>query len=163
MRDDSDKKEREFTGTLDVSDELCADGSEALSYNTDDDDEFIIKNRKAVRRLMKYAYAQVHIAIRGYIVRDATGLNILYVTGYTPPVREKNSSKFEPYDELEEERTRKKRRKKHPEDITDNDGNSLPPEFSSIEEIDENATSSFACEDENPYEVSASDDEDDNQ
>ncbi|MBQ6471402.1 MAG: hypothetical protein IJJ33_05425 [Victivallales bacterium] len=81
----NERNEVELFGELGETDELCDDGSSALSLMTPEGDEYIICNRKIVRRLMKYAEAQVEITLRGYVRHDPSGIEILSVTGYDAP------------------------------------------------------------------------------
>ena len=52
---ENSQREIDVKGHIEVSDELCEDGSEALVFITEDNEEFVIRNRKVVKRLMKYA------------------------------------------------------------------------------------------------------------
>ena len=79
------EEEREYvelTGILDVSTELCIDGSEALALVTDDGDEYVINNRKTVKRLFKYAYNMSRLICTGYLEHDPTGIDILSVVSF---------------------------------------------------------------------------------
>ncbi len=85
-RDYYEKKEMDIEGRVDVSDELCDDGSEALSIVTDDGDEYIIKSRKMIKHLMKYAYVDdLKIKFHGFARLDTDGIVLFTVTGYKLP------------------------------------------------------------------------------
>ncbi|MBR0459590.1 MAG: hypothetical protein IJJ26_10170 [Victivallales bacterium] len=97
-----EQERQEFIGTLDVTDELCDDGSNALSFTTTDGEEYIIRNRKMVRRLEKYAYEQSEVTIWGCVKHDPSGIDVLCVSEYdAPPIED---------DYPQEERPRKRRR-----------------------------------------------------
>ena len=86
MRDYYEKKEMDIEGRVDVSDELCDDGSEALAIVTDDGDEYIIKSRKMIKHLMKYAYVDdLKIKFHGFARLDTDGIVLFTVTGYKLP------------------------------------------------------------------------------
>ena len=78
---ESNQREINISGRIEVSDELCEDGSEALVFITEESDEFVIRNRKVVRRLKKYAY-QDPIKIHGMVKRSTDGIDVLGVLGY---------------------------------------------------------------------------------
>jgi len=145
MVDDDPREEIEITGQIDVSDELCSNGTEALAIVTADGDEYVIKNRKTVKRLKKYAYDQSVIKFRGYITHDPTGIELFSVLSYEPPEHEEDEPVSIPYEESEERRRHK--RKKHRRDLDDEDDNEIAeaqnqlhaiinPDLSSLDEIE---------------------------
>ena len=85
---DSDNSENlvTITGQLDVSDELCSDGTAALSIINDDGDEYVINNRRIVKRLQRLAYNQETLVLTGTFRQDSTGLKILSVQSCAKPV-----------------------------------------------------------------------------
>ena len=85
---DSDNSEKlvTITGQLDVSDELCSDGTAALSIINDNGDEYVINNRRVVKRLQRLAYNQETLVFTGTVRQDSTGLKILSVQSCAKPV-----------------------------------------------------------------------------
>ena len=88
---ENSQREIDLKGHIEVSDELCEDGSEALVFITEDNEEFVIRNRKVVKRLMKYAYQDDSpIKIHGLVKRSTDGINVLGVLGYEAPKQEQS-------------------------------------------------------------------------
>jgi len=88
---ENNQREIDVKGHIEVSDELCEDGTEALVFITEDSEEFVIRNRKVVRRLMKYAYLEdVAIKIHGMVKRATDGIDVLGVLGYEAPKQEED-------------------------------------------------------------------------
>ena len=105
----SESKQREIDvkGHIEVSDELCEDGTEALVFITEDNEVFVIRNRKVVRRLMKFAYQDdIAIKIHGMVKRSTDGIDVLGVLGYEAPKQEEND---EPSLIIPEVKSRKKK------------------------------------------------------
>lgn len=136
MGEDEDRVEIEVVGHLDVSDEHCSDGSAALSIVLDNGDEYTVRNRKVVKRLMKYAYDQVEMTFKGYLSHDPTGIDVFSVTSVVPPVREKRNTANVPYEEDEEKRHRGKRHKGH-NSRSDASEDEERPDIRSIEELED--------------------------
>ena len=86
MGNDDSEKQVTITGQLDVSDELCSDGTAALSIILDNGDEYVINNRKVVKRLHRLAYNQETVVFTGTVRQDSTGLKILSVQSCAKPV-----------------------------------------------------------------------------
>ena len=104
---EDNQREIDVKGHIEVSDELCDDGTEALVFITEDSEEFIIRNRKVVRRLMKYAYQDdIAIKIHGMVKRSTDGIDVLGVMGYEAP---KQEEKDEPPMIIPEVKPRKKK------------------------------------------------------
>ncbi len=83
---ESNQREIDINGHIEVSDELCDDGTEALVFITEDNEEFVIRNRKVVKRLIKYAYQDdIAIKIHGLVKRSTDGIDVLGVLGYEVP------------------------------------------------------------------------------
>ncbi len=72
-------------GQLDVSDELCSDGTAALSVTLENGEEYTINNRKTVKRLQKMAYNQATLMFTGTLSEDSTGLKVISVQSCTFP------------------------------------------------------------------------------
>ena len=83
--DDDNEKTITIQGQLDVSDELCSDGTAALSVILENGEEYVINNRKTVKRLQKMAYNQETLVFTGTIKQDSTGLNVLVVQSCAKP------------------------------------------------------------------------------
>lgn len=113
MRDeDYEKKEIDLLGRIDVSDELCDDGSEALAIVTDDGEEYVIKNRKMVKRLMKYAYVDdLKIAFHGFSRLDDDGITLFSVVNYSIPEITRNQQELLAV-EVDAENSRQQQKKK---------------------------------------------------
>ena len=86
MESDNSEKLVTITGQLDVSDELCSDGTAALSIILDNGDEYVINNRRVVKRLQRFAYNQETLVFTGTVRQDSTGLKILSVQSCAKPV-----------------------------------------------------------------------------
>ena len=86
MDSDNSEKQVTITGQLDVSDELCSDGTAALSIILDNGDEYVINNRRVVKRLQRFAYNQETLVFTGTLRQDSTGLKILSVQSCAKPV-----------------------------------------------------------------------------
>lgn len=83
---ESEQREINAKGRIEVSDELCGDGTEALVFITADEDEYVIRNKKAVKHLKKYAYLDdVEITIHGLVKRSTDGIDVLGVLGFDVP------------------------------------------------------------------------------
>ena len=86
---ENNQREIDVKGHIEVSDELCEDGTEALVFITEDNEVFVIRNRKVVRRLMKFAYQDdIAIKIHGMVKRSTDGIDVLGVLGYEAPKQE---------------------------------------------------------------------------
>ena len=115
------EEEREYvelTGVLDVSTELCIDGSEALALVTDDGDEYVINNRKTVKRLFKYAYNMSRLICTGYLEHDPTGIDIFSVVSFVEDETPQNiptPKKAAPKKAAEKKASPKKAEEKHTE------------------------------------------------
>ena len=83
--DDNKEKIITIQGQLDVSDELCSDGTAALSVTLENGEEYVINNRKTVKRLQKMAYNQETLVFTGTIKQDSTGLRVLLVQSCAKP------------------------------------------------------------------------------
>ncbi len=104
---ESNQREIDVKGHIEVSDELCEDGTEALVFITEDNEVFVIRNRKVVKRLMKFAYQDdIAIKIHGMVKRSTDGIDVLGVLGYEAPKPEEND---EPSLIIPEVKSRKKK------------------------------------------------------
>ena len=104
---ESNQREIDVKGHIEVSDELCEDGTEALVFITEDNEVFVIRNRKVVKRLMKFAYQDdIAIKIHGMVKRSTDGIDVLGVLGYEAPKQEEND---EPSLIIPEVKSRKKK------------------------------------------------------
>ena len=92
MDNDNPENTVTITGQLDVSDELCSDGTAALSIILDNGDEFVINNRRVVKKLQRLAYNQERLIFTGTVRQDSTGLNVFSVQGCTKPVEKAKAS-----------------------------------------------------------------------
>ena len=136
---DDERKEIEVTGELGETDELCDDGSSALSLMTPEGDEYIICNRRMVRRLMKYAEAQVEITLRGYVRHDPTDIDILSVTGFDAPRLDEDSNyNYDDSEPLPRSRRRRKRVEDEDEDdsLDENDSENLDEDYDADSSLD---------------------------
>ena len=85
MESECTDKSITITGQLDVSDELCSDGTAALSIILDNGDEYVISNRKVVKRQQRLAYNQERLVFTGVVKQDATGLKVFSVQSCSKP------------------------------------------------------------------------------
>ena len=100
MRDRDEKREMDLRGHLEVSDELCEDGNQALLIVTADGDEYYVKNRRMIRKLQKYAfYDDIEIDFHGILKYDLDGLPVFSILNYVVPkgnVVEQDESNYSP-------------------------------------------------------------------
>ncbi len=110
---ESNQREININGHIEVSDELCEDGTEALAFITEEGEEFVIRNRKVVKRLKKYAYQEdIPIKIHGLVKRSTDGIDVLGVLGYEAPKPEKESEPSLIISDLEPRKKRSGRRRR---------------------------------------------------
>ncbi len=115
---ESNQREIDVRGHIEVSDELCEDGSEALLFITEENEAFVIRNRKVVKRLMKYAYEEdVHIKIHGLVKRSTDGIDVLGVIGYEAPKQEQDNDSPMIIPDIKPRKKKSKRHARSEDDI----------------------------------------------
>lgn len=76
----TEKKLSHIVGQIEVFEDYPGRDT-AVSVITDDGDEFVVINRKAVKRLLQYAGEEINVELQGTVVFDhSLGMNVLNVT-----------------------------------------------------------------------------------
>jgi len=141
MRNDEDKLEITLTGHIEIADELCEDGSEALCIVTAEGDEYLIKNKKTIRRLMKYAYYDsVDINFRGIARHSDDGTNLFNVLSFeAPKIQDDNKGLGVPYEQTDAFPASKKPLHEKEEEDSLNEDDAALDEVFALDELDEDA------------------------
>lgn len=158
MHDRDEKIEMDLRGHLEVSDELCDDGNQALVIVTSDGDEYYIKNKKKIRRLQKYAfYEDIEIDFHGILKYDLDGLPVFSIISYTPP---KNNAVEKDESTYKSVSSKTSRRKRKVEDDDDEETEGIDEVIEIPEDADEYEDNNDDFDDA-AYEDDDGDDEDD--